>query len=116
MQAEKAAAFYESWKKGERVTLEAADTVADGLAARSVFQLPFVIMKDSITDVVFVSEEEILEGIRLALQVTHNLAEGAGAASLAAALKIKERLAGKKVALIMSGGNLDHEHFMQALA
>ena len=116
VQAERAAAFYESWKKGERVTIEGADTVADGLAARSVFQLPYVIMKDHITDVVLLSEEEILEGIRLALQATHNLAEGAGAASIAAALKIKDRLAGKKVALIMSGGNLDHEHLLQALA
>ena len=52
VQAERAAAFYESWKKGERVTIDGADTVADGLAARSVFQLPYVIMKDHITDVV----------------------------------------------------------------
>jgi len=115
VQAERAAAFYESWKSGERVTIEGADTVADGLAARSVFQLPWVIMKDLISDVVLLSEEEILEGVRLALQTTHNLAETAGAASLAAALKIRERLAGKKVALIMSGGNLDHEHLLQAL-
>jgi threonine dehydratase len=116
VQAERAAAFYESWKKGEWVVIEEADTVADGLAARSVFQLPYLIMKEHVSDVVLLSEEEILEGIRLALQVTHNLAEGAGAAPLAAALKIKDRLAGKKVALIMSGGNLDHEHLLQALA
>jgi len=115
VQAERAAAFYESWKSGERVTIEGADTVADGLAARSVFQLPWVIMKDLIADVVLLSEEEILEGVRLALQTTHNLAETAGASSLAAALKIRERLAGKKVALIMSGGNLYHEHLLQAL-
>ncbi|MCL5734103.1 MAG: threonine/serine dehydratase [Actinobacteria bacterium] len=116
VQPERAAAFYESWKRGERVTIEVADTVADGLAARSPFQLPYVIMKDRITDVVLLSEAEILQGIRVALEVTHNLAEGAGAASLAAALKIKDRLAGKRVALIMSGGNLDHEHLMQALS
>jgi threonine dehydratase len=73
-------------------------------------------MKDHISDVVLLSEDEILGGIRLALQVTHNLAEGAGAASLAAALKLGDRLAGKKVALIMSGGNLDHTHLLQALA
>ena len=90
--------------------------MADGLAARSVFQLPFVIMKDHITDVVLLTEAEILQGIRLAIETTHNLAEGAGAASLAAALKIKDRLAGKKVALVMSGGNLDHEHLLQAMA
>ena len=116
VQAERAPAFYESWKTGEWVVIEAADTVADGLAARSVFQLSYTIMKDSITDVVLLSEEEILEGIRLSLRTTHNMAEGAGAAAIVAALKIKDRLAGKKVALIMSGGNLDHEHLMQALA
>ena len=115
VQAERAAAFYESRKNGERVTLEGADTVADGLAARSVFQLPWVIMKDLVADVVLLSEEEILEGVRLALQTTHNLAETAGAASRVAALKIKERLAGKKVVLIMSGGNHAHEHLLRAL-
>ncbi len=90
--------------------------MADGLAARSVFQLPYAIMKDHITDVVLLSEEEILEGIRLALRATHNLAEGAGAAAITGAIKIKDQLAGKKVALIMSGGNLDHTHLLQALA
>jgi threonine dehydratase len=65
--------------------------------------------------VVLLSEEEVLEGIRLALTTTHNLAEGAGAASLIAAVKIRERLAGRKVALIMSGGNLDRAHLELAL-
>lgn len=116
VQAERVAAFYSSWKQGEWTVIEGAETAADGLAARSVFQLPYTIMKDHIADVVLLSEAEILEGIRLALQVTHNLAEGAGAAGLSAAIKIKDRLAGKKVAVIMSGGNLDHEHLLQALA
>jgi threonine dehydratase len=116
VQAERAAAFYESWKKGEWLVLEDARTVADGLATRSAFQLPYMIMKDRISDVVLLSEKEILDGIRLALLTTHNLAEGAGAASIAGALKIKDRLVGKKVALIMSGGNLDHQHLVEALA
>jgi threonine dehydratase len=116
VQPERAAAFYASWKKGEWTTIETAQTVADGLAARSVFQLAYAIMKDRISDVVLLTEDEILSGIRLALQSTHNLAEGAGAASIAGAVKINDRLAGKKVALIMSGGNLDHEHLLQALA
>ncbi|MBN1320901.1 MAG: pyridoxal-phosphate dependent enzyme, partial [Thermoleophilia bacterium] len=116
VQPERAAAYQASLKAGERVVIETADTVADGLAARSVFQLPWAIMKDHVADVVPLSEEEILEGVRLSLRVTHNLAEGAGAAAIAAPLKIKERLAGKKVVLIMSGGNLDHEHLIQALA
>jgi len=115
VQAEKASAFYQSWKQNQWTVLNNADSLADGLATRSVFQLPYVIMKDKISDVVLVSESEILEGIRLALLTTHNLAEGAGAVSIIGAIKLKDRLAGKKVVLIMSGGNLDREHLVQAL-
>ena len=78
VQPERAASFHESWKKGERVTLKSADSVADGLATRTVFQLPYVIMKDLIDDVVLLTEEEILKGIRVAIETTHNLAEAAG--------------------------------------
>ena len=53
------------------------------------------------------SEEELAEGVRLALRTTHNLAEGAGAAPLMAAMKLRDRLAGKKVVCVMSGGNID---------
>jgi threonine dehydratase len=115
VQAAKAPAFYSSLQKGEWVVLDEAETIAEGLAARSVFQLPYIIMKDHIKEVVLLSEDEVLEGIRLALTTTHNLAEGAGAAALIAAIKIKERLKGKKVALIMSGGNLDRAHLELAL-
>ncbi len=115
VQSEKAAAYHASLQKGEWTVLDEAETVADGLAARSVFQLPYAIMKDRVKEVVLLTEEDILEGIRLALTKTHNLAEGAGAAALVAALKIKDQLAGKKVALIMTGGNLDRKHLEQAL-
>jgi len=115
VQAEKAPAFAKALKQGEWVVLDDADTIADGLAARSVFQLPYVIMKDHIKEVILLTEDEILEGIRMALITTHNLAEGAGAASLIAAVKIKEKLKGKKVVLIMSGGNLDRAHLELAL-
>lgn len=108
-------AFYHSWKKGEVVTLDEAHTMADGLAARSVFQLPYVILKDAITDVVLLTEDEIREGIRMALAITHNLAEAAGAVSLIGASKIKQRLAGKKVAMIMSGGNLNMANLKAAI-
>jgi threonine dehydratase len=107
VEAQNAASFYNSWKKGEIVTLDEAHTVADGLAARAVFHLPYAILKDTISDVVLLTEGEILEGIRMALTTTHNLAEAAGAVSLIAAYKIRERLAGKKVVMIMSGGNLN---------
>jgi len=110
-----APSFYQSWKKGEIVTLDEAHTIADGLATRSVFPLPYVILKDTINDVVLLSEEEILEGIKMALTTTHNLAEAAGAVSLMAAYKIRERLAGRNVVMIMSGGNLRMETLKAAL-
>ena len=116
VQAEKAAAFHRSLQQGDWVVIDHADTIADGLAARSVFQLPYVIMREHIKDVVLLSEEEILQGISLALATTHNLAEGAGAASLMAALKRREKLQGKKVALVMTGGNLDRVNLEQALS
>jgi len=108
--------FYNSWKSGELVTLDEAHTMADGLAARSVFHLPFVILREAITDVILLSEDEILEGIRMALITTHNLAEAAGAVSLMAAYKIRERLEGKKVVMIMSGGNINTDSLKTALS
>jgi threonine dehydratase len=86
-----------------------------GLAARSVFHLPYTILKDTISDVVLLIEDEILDGIRMALTTTHNLAEGAGAVSLMPAYKIRDRLAGKKVGMIMSGGNLNMDTLKTAL-
>jgi len=69
--------------------------------------LTFEILKKELDDLVTLTEEEIAEGIRLALRATHNLAEGAGAASLITAMKLRAQLAGKKVVCVMSGGNID---------
>ena len=110
-----APSFYTSWQRKEIVTLDEAHTIADGLAARTVFHLPYVILRDAINDVVLLSEDEILEGVRMALTATHNLAEAAGAVSLIAAWKIRDRLAGKKVVMIMSGGNLNMDHLKKAI-
>ena len=106
VEPQNAPSFYQSWKKGELVILDEAHTLADGLASRSVFHLPYVILKDAINDVILLTEDEIREVVRLALTATHNLAEFAGAVSLMAAYKIKDRLAGKKVVMVMSGGNM----------
>lgn len=107
VQAERMPAFYESWKQGRNVIVPSADTLAEGLAARSVFEAPYFILKDRISDVVLLSEEELVEGVRLALRYTHNLSEVAGAAAIAAAFKIKEQLAGKKVVAVMTGSNMN---------
>lgn len=106
VQAERMPSFYESWRQGKKVIVPAAHTVAEGLAARSAFELPYMILKDRIKDVVLLSEEELLESVRLALRYTQNLAEVAGAAAIGAAFKIKRQLAGKKVVAVMTGGNM----------
>jgi threonine dehydratase len=107
VQAERADAFARSWKGPSRVVGEKCDTFAEGMATRVTFDLPFGILKQELDDIVTLSEGELAEGVRLALRATHNVAEGAGAASLAAALKLRDRLAGKKVVCVMSGGNID---------
>ena len=104
VQAEGASAFARSWRSGTRVVGDQADTFAEGMATRVTFDLTFEILQKELDDIVTLTEEELAEGVRLALRATHNLAEGAGAASLAAAIKLKDRLAGKKVVCVMSGG------------
>jgi threonine dehydratase len=105
VQAEKAPAAYLSWREERRVEA-GMETFAEGLATRAPFDLPQVIMRRHLDDFVLVSEEAIRRAVILMLEHTHNLAEGAGAAALAAALKLQERLAGKKIVLVQSGGNL----------
>ena len=92
VQAENAPALYRSWKAGEHVETDSCNTIADGLATRVPFPIPFSIIKKGIHDIVTVSEEEIRSGIRTALRYTHNLAEGAGAAALAAAYKLTDKI------------------------
>jgi threonine dehydratase len=115
VQAERADAFARSWKGDARVVGEKADTFAEGMATRVTFDLTFGILKQELDDIVSLSEDELAEGVRLALRTTHNLAEGAGAAPLMAAMKLRERLAGKKVVCVMSGGNIDQATLKRVL-
>jgi threonine dehydratase len=90
-----------------RTVGERADTFAEGLATRVTFDLTYDILKRELDDVVTLTEDELEEGVRLALRTTHNLAEGAGAASLMAAWTRRRELQGKTVVCVMSGGNMD---------
>jgi len=107
VQADGADAFTRSWRSKTRLTADRVSTFAEGMATRVTFDLPFSILQRELDDVVTLSEEELAGGVRLALRGTHNLAEGAGAAPLAAAMKLRDRLAGKTIVCVMSGGNID---------
>jgi threonine dehydratase len=107
VQAERAPAVYLSWKEKQMVTTDSADTFADGLATRVPAEMTQTIINRSVNEIVTVGEADMAAAIRLLLFHTHNLAEGAGAAPLAAALKLRAQLAGKRVAIILSGGNID---------
>ena len=115
VQAADAPAAYLSWRDGSIVESD-MNTVAEGLATRTGFELTQEILRDMLDDFVLVSEREMNEAIVSHLQHTHNLTEHAGAASLAAAVKVRERLAGKKVALVVSGGNVTVAGLRAALA
>jgi threonine dehydratase len=106
VQAENAPAVYLSWKTGKLMQTESSDTFAEGLATRVTFTLTFDILCRMIDEIVLVSEEEMKKAIVTLLETTHQLAEGAGAASTAAAFQLREQLQGKRVALPLTGGNL----------
>jgi threonine dehydratase len=116
VQAERADAFARSWKGTARVVSDRADTFAEGMATRVTFDLTFGLLKNELDDIVTLTEDELAEGVRLALRTTHNLAEGAGAAPIAAAVKLADRLAGKKVVCVMTGGNIDRTTLTRILA
>lgn len=107
VQAAEADAFTRSWRGPTRVTAERIGTFAEGLATRVSFDLTFDILKRELDDIVTLTEGELEEGVRLALRTTHNLAEGAGAAALMAAVKMRDQLRDKTVVCVMSGGNMN---------
>jgi threonine dehydratase len=94
-----------SWQSG---TMQQADmgTIAEGLATRVPFSNTQILMRKFLDDFVLVDDTAIEQAVFLLLEHTHNVAEEAGAASLAAALTIKSRLAGKNIVMVMSGGNI----------
>jgi threonine dehydratase len=105
VQSEAAPAAYRSWQTGALVE-DTTSTLAEGLATRTAFELPQLIMRDVLDDFVLVSEEALLAATRLMIEKTRNLVEPAGAAALAAVLSAPDRFAGRKVAIVCSGGNI----------
>ena len=115
VQSDAAPAAYRTWKEGRPVEAECR-TSAEGLATRVPFELPQQILREHLDDFVLVSEEQIRAAQRTMIEATRNLVEAAGAAPLAAALKLGDELRGRRVALVASGGNVSPAQLLDLLA
>ena len=112
--AEASPAAYLAWR--DRAWREAPNrTAAEGLATGAPFMLPQSILWDLLDDFVMVSEKEMFVAVRMYLEKAKTLAEPAGASPLAALLRLRDELAGKKVALVLSGGNISPEQLRAVL-
>jgi threonine dehydratase len=114
--AAEAPAYALSFAAGRPVSTNSADTIADGLAVRVPDAAAVEVIRRGAARIVTVSEAEIRHAMRILFEDTHNVAEGAGAAALAAALQERGRLAGRRVAAIQSGGNVDRGLFAEVLS
>ena len=115
VQARQAATIHDSWHARRPLTGVLADTIADGLATRLVYEGTFTALLEGLAGFVTVTEAEIAAAVRLLLKTTHNLAEGAGAAGLAGLLALREKLAGRSVAIVISGSNIDEATLRRVL-
>jgi len=114
--ADNAACYALSFEAHEPVSTNSADTLADGMACRVPDENALDIIWKGAERIVRLTEEEILTAMGVYFTDTHNTSEGAGAAPLAALIKERDKMAGKRVGLILSGGNADKALFGRALA
>jgi threonine dehydratase len=115
VQAARASSAYESWRQKRLVTTGSADTFAEGIQTRIAFEMTQAILWENLRQFMLVEEEEIRQAILHYLEKARTLVEGAGAAPLAAALKCREEIRGKKVVLYLSGGNISRANLIRAL-
>ncbi len=113
--AEGAPAYLHSWEAGSPVSAPVA-TFADGMAVGVPHEQAVAVINRGAARIVAVSDDEIAEAMRLLHTATHNTAEGAGAAALAALMKERESMRGKRCAVILSGGNIDAEKYAAVLS
>jgi threonine dehydratase len=116
VQATGAPAVHDSWRRRAFVAHDRVETFAEGLATRVAHDLPSRIIWERVDDIRLVSDAEMRRALLTLLETTRLLAEGAGAAALAAAVAMRDELAGRKVAIVLSGGNLTLDALAEALA
>jgi threonine dehydratase len=113
--AEGAPAYALSFDSRRRIEAAVTTRLADGIACRAPDEEALDVILKNVERVVRVTDSEIAAAMRIYFTDTHNIAEGAGAAPLAAALKEKDLLAGQRVGLVLTGGNVDHDVFSRIL-
>jgi threonine dehydratase len=116
VQASAASAIHDSWHAKQRLTTATANTFADGLATRATYDLTWPALLEGLAGFVKVDDGELAAAVRMLLRTTHNLAEGAGAAGLAGLVQLGDQLAGKTVAVVLSGSNIDAATLRMVLA
>jgi threonine dehydratase len=114
VQSEAAPAAYRSWQARQLLD-DTMRTFAEGLATRTAFELPQQILWQWLDDFVLVTDDEIRAAQVLMIEATRNLVEAAGAAPLAGAFRLRQQLAGTRVALILSGGNVTRQQLLELL-
>ena len=105
-----------SFAAGKSVPTDSAQTFADGMATRDPREEVVTIVKHGAARVLQLSEDEIAEAVRAYFEYTHNVAEGGGAAPLAGLMQERARMARKRIAVILSGGNIDASVYRRILA
>ena len=113
--AKGAPAYALSFEAGHAVTAPVTTLLADGMACRAADENSLGVVLENVDRIVQVEEEDIRQAMRIYFTDTHNVAEGAGAAGLAAALKERDTLNGDRVGLVISGSNVDHDVFARVL-
>jgi threonine dehydratase len=116
VQAIGASAAHAGWLARRPMQTERADTIADGLATRSTYEMTFQALLDGLADFVTVTDAEIADAMRMLLRTTHTMVEPAGAAGLAGLRKLASRLEGKRVGIVLSGANVDSQTLRRVLS
>lgn len=115
VQTEQMPAAYQAYREGRLVALEGGSTWAEGLATRVAFELTQDIMRETVDDMVLVSEEQMRQAMLTLMDRAHLVVEGAGAAAFAAATTLAEDLRGQRVGIVVSGGNVTMETIKRAV-
>ena len=115
VQSAAAPALARAWHTGEMREFAVAESLADGLAARVPAPDTVAILQEVLDDIIEVSEAQIADAIRCFAETLHQMAEGAGAAALAGAMRMQRRIAGERIGIVLSGGNITSQQLSRVL-